>query len=104
MNELTEERLAEIERAGNAIIEYNAAKGLTHKSKWKEIIMPLVAEVRRLTNERENLKKIAQELLQLLIEEGYSDSVLMHYRWLLEPEPATATGVAEAIIGMSGEF
>ncbi len=109
---MTDQDLAEIERHANM------------ESVSPSEVLALAAEVRRLRklldgenyqpgafdrmtdwaeqmeNERDGMKMIARELLGLLIEEGYSDSALMHYRFLLEPEPMTATGVAEAVFGM----
>jgi len=93
--ELTEERLAEIERHAES------------ESVAPSEVRELLAEVRRLRNEREEARGLAREYLYALWEED-SEQVRKAARekeaefhpWLLEPEPATATGVAETVFGM----
>lgn len=96
MSELTEERLAEFERHAQS------------ESVAPSEVLELVAAFRQMENNRDEARGLAREYLYALWEED-SEQVRKAARekeaefhpWLLEPEPATATGVAEAVFGMT---
>ena len=102
--ELTEEQLAEIEREAT-------------KYGYDGICPPetlaLVAEVRRLReveNECEEARGLAREYLYALrmmnpndICKEELDKDVKSHPWLLKPEHATATGVAESTFGIVGD-
>jgi|GEM_PF-6587739 len=133
--ELTEERLAEIERylegrreldwkdvpgeayvadVGALVAEVRRLRALAEKTEllWEQL-SETHAETNRLGDEREEKLKndleeargLAREYLYGLEEVGIWDTEKEKqvYPWLLEPEPATATGVAEAVFGIISE-
>jgi len=128
--ELIEERLAEIERHAESesvapsevrelLAEVRRLRALAEKTErlWEQL-SETHAETNRLGDEREEKLKndleeargLAREYLHLLHQEGDNQSQAaglakdaLYHPWLLEPEPATATGVAEAVFGIISE-
>jgi hypothetical protein len=98
--ELTEERLDAMERRCYRLDDSRITEA-------ERYVHQLVAEVRRLRNEREEARGLAREYrwaLMLINHPNASmkdlDKDAQFHPWLLEPEPATATGVAEAVFGI----